>query len=61
MAESNETGVTLSQARDIYGNYIDLKICEKLIDDYDKIGRQLYNLGVAWNDFKSRNRQTIVI
>jgi four helix bundle protein len=56
MAESNETGVSLSQARDIYGNYIDLKICEKLIDDYDKIGRQLYNLGVAWNDFKSRNR-----
>jgi len=56
MAESNETGVSLSQARDIYGKYIDLKLCEQLIDKYDKTGRQLYNLGVAWNDFKSRGR-----
>ncbi|MBU4305467.1 MAG: four helix bundle protein [Candidatus Omnitrophica bacterium] len=57
MAESNETIVSLSEARDIYPQYVDVKLCDQLIDAYDKAGRQLYNLGVAWTDFKSRNRK----
>ena len=53
MAESNETNVGLSQVNDLY--LIDKKdkeLCEKLIDDYDKIGRQLYKLNQAWQNFK---------
>ena len=58
MAESNETVVSLSQARDIYAQHVDVKLCEQLADAYDKIGRQLYKLGVAWTDFKGRSRET---
>ena len=54
MAESNEMNVSLSQVRDLYPKNIDIKICEDLIDMYDKSGRQLYKLGSAWTDFKRR-------
>ena len=40
MAESNETIVSITQAKDLYSSYIDITICEKLIDTYDKISRQ---------------------
>ena len=55
MAEANETTVSLCQARDLCGKYVDLEKCEKLIDLYDKISRQLYNLSIAWQEF-SKNR-----
>ncbi|MCG2712701.1 MAG: four helix bundle protein [Candidatus Omnitrophica bacterium] len=55
MAESNETGVGINQARDIYSKYVDVKLCDQLIDAYDKVSRLLYKLGIAWTDFKSRN------
>ena len=52
MAESNETNVGLSQCNDLYlTNKEDLKLCEELIDLYDKIGRQLYKLRQVWCDF----------
>ena len=54
MAESNETIVSLSQVRDLYSRYIDAKICNKLIDIYDKVSRQLYNLSLAWTKFGER-------
>ncbi len=54
MAKSNETMVSLTQAKDLYSCAIDVKVCEKLIDTYDKIGRQCYNLAVAWNKFSER-------
>ncbi len=54
MAESNEIIVSLSHARDLYSGYIDPKLCENLIDLYDKSSRQLYNLGTKWRDFKAR-------
>jgi four helix bundle protein len=54
MAESNEMVVSLSQCRDIYPIYIDIKVCEDLIDMYDKTGRQLYRLGNSWTNFKKR-------
>jgi four helix bundle protein len=60
MAESNETGVSLCQCNDLYSKYIDIKLCDQLIDNYDKISRQLFNLELAWNKFsKIRTRQTI--
>ena len=51
MAESNETTVSLCQARDLCGRYLELEECKKLIDLYDKISRQLYNLSLAWHKF----------
>jgi four helix bundle protein len=62
MAESNETIVSLSQARDLYPRYVSTKVCNELIDTYDKASRQLYNLSLAWSKFGQRkgqrNRQT---
>ncbi len=46
--------VSLSQCRDIYPTYIDIKRCDELIDIYDKTGRQLYKLGDSWTNFKKR-------
>ncbi len=54
MAESNETIVSLTQAKDLYSSLVDVKICERLIDIYDKISRQCYNLVVAWDKFSER-------
>ncbi len=62
MAESNETIVSLCQTRDLYSKCVDTKICEELIDTYDKISRQIYNLALAWTKFterkEKRNRKT---
>jgi len=55
IAESNETIVSLSQARDLYPRYIDINICNELIDTYDKASRQLYNLSLAWGKFSQHN------
>lgn len=58
LAESNETVVSLTQARDLYTTYIDVALCENLIDQQDKISRQLYNLALSWDQFNQRNRKT---
>jgi four helix bundle protein len=50
--ESNETIVSLSQVRDIYG--IEKEICSQLIDLYDKSSRQLQKLSLAWSAFIPR-------
>jgi len=57
MAESNETVVSLCQARDLYPRYVDINVCNKLIDTYDKSSRQLYNLSLAWTKFSQRKEQ----
>ena len=54
MAESNETIVSLTQARDLYSSRVDIKVCERLIDTYDKISRQCYKLAIAWDKFNER-------
>ncbi|MFH1503878.1 MAG: four helix bundle protein [Candidatus Omnitrophota bacterium] len=58
LTESNETIVSLSQAKDLYLSCVDVKLCVELIDNYDKISRQLYNLALSWDKFNRRNRQT---
>ncbi len=58
MAECNETIVSLSQCRDIYAKYIDIKLCEDLIKEYDISGRQLYKLAESWSRFKGRKSPT---
>jgi four helix bundle protein len=54
MAESNEMIVPLNHVRDLYSRYADTKLCEKLIDLYDKSSRQLYKLATKWRDFQRR-------
>jgi four helix bundle protein len=54
MAESNEMIVSLSHVRDLYSRYVDPKLCDGLIDLYDKCSRQLFNLAKKWRDFRRR-------
>jgi four helix bundle protein len=54
MAESNETIVSLSQARDLYPQFIDSAMCNELIKIYDMTSRQIYNLSVAWSKFSEK-------
>ena len=54
--ESNEMIVSLNHCKDLYNNYIDVELCNEMIDLYDKTSRQLYNLSVAWDSFKERKR-----
>jgi len=55
MQESNERIVSLSHRKDAY--QIKPELCDKLIDVYDKISRQLYRLSLAWTVFKERRSQ----
>lgn len=52
-AESNETIVSLNQVKDLYASVNHKLLCEKLIDTYDKISRQLHNLAASWERFHS--------
>lgn len=51
MAESNETQVGLCQCKDLYSDLINLGLCEKLINEYETISKQLFRLNQAWNKF----------
>jgi len=55
MGECNETIVGLEQCKDLYDTNVNKQLCEQLIDLYDKLGRQLYNLSSAWTKFKRRD------
>ena len=57
LAESNETMVGLEQCKDIYGKYVDVSLCVRLLDNYDKISRQLYKLNSAWHKFYERRHR----
>ncbi len=56
MAECNETIVGLEMCKDIYKKYMVNCDLDKLVDIYDKAGRQLYNLSKAWSKFKNERR-----
>jgi four helix bundle protein len=56
MAEANETQVSLCHCKDIYSRYIEVKLCEELINEYDIIGKQLFRLEEAWSKFFKRPR-----
>ena len=56
LAESNETIVSLSQVRDIYG--VEKDLCSKMIDEYEIISRKTYRLALVWTSFgKKKNRE----
>jgi four helix bundle protein len=54
MAECNEMIVSLEQAKDLYKVEPSSISMRELIDLYDKSGRQLYKLSVAWTNFKNK-------
>jgi len=51
MAECNETIVGMEMCKDIFGEYVDMKLCEELVRIYDVCGRQFYRLRDAWGKF----------
>ncbi len=52
MGECNETIVGLEQACDLYG--APKELIEELVALYDRLGRQIYRLREAWNNFKTQ-------
>jgi four helix bundle protein len=56
MGECNETIVSLSHCRDVYDSYVDIALCNNLIETYDISGRQLYRLEESWSEFKGKNQ-----
>lgn len=55
MGEANETIVSLSHCRDIYK--VELNLCDRLIDEYEIVSRQLYRLAESWDNFKYKGRK----
>lgn len=53
IAECNETIVSLEQCRDIYK--INPVLISDLVKKYDIIGRQVYKLREAWNNFSKNH------
>lgn len=51
IAETNETIVSLCHARDIYYDKVNPESVQKLIDEYEIVGKQLYKLKQSWNRF----------
>lgn len=58
LSECNEMIVSLSHSKDIYYKYVDVKLCEKLMDTYDVVGKQIYRLSESWSRFKGKGRPT---
>lgn len=50
-AENNETIVSLCHARDIYSEKLNRNSVQKLIDEYEIVGKQLYKLKKSWDKF----------
>lgn len=48
LGECNEMIAHLSCCRDLYSSNVDVKIIERLINEYDISGKQLYKLGESW-------------
>ena len=51
IAENNETIVSLSHAKDIYFNYVNPNSTQKLIAEYEIVGKQLFRLKQTWDKF----------
>lgn len=58
LGECNEIIVSLSHAKDIYYNYVDVKFCEELINTYNISGKQIYRLSESWSKFKGKGKPT---
>ncbi len=54
VGECNEMIVSLSHCKDIYPKYVDVKLCDELINIYDISGKQIYRLSESWSRFKGK-------
>lgn len=52
LGESNETIVSLSHTKDIYE--IEVKLCEKIIQEYEIMSKQIYKLSNVWATFSRK-------
>lgn len=50
-AETNETIVGLCQIKDIYFNNINSESVQRLIKEYEIVGKQIFRLRESWNKF----------
>lgn len=50
IGECNEIIVHLSCCRDVYGKFIDTKLCQNLIESYTIGGKQLFRLSQSWKN-----------
>lgn len=55
IGECNEMIHHLSVCIDLYGKYVDIDLCKKLIDIYDVSCKQLTCLKKVWQDFHEKN------
>jgi four helix bundle protein len=58
-AESNEMIVCLNHCKDLYPQMIDVEICVRLIDVYDKTSRGVFNLAAIWVNFTRQRRKNV--
>jgi len=54
LAESNETIVSLSHAKDLYSDYVDVSLIDGLLVLYDKCSRQIFSLRRKWHEFRDK-------
>lgn len=57
IGECNEMITHLSCCRDLYPDKISISLTNKLIEEYDISGKQLYRLGESWRAMGHRNDQ----
>lgn len=55
IGECNEMIHHLSVCVDIYGKFVDIKLCKETIDLYDKSCRQITKLGQSWKDYHDKD------
>jgi four helix bundle protein len=58
IGESNECGVCIAQARDIYPHLTNIKAANELITEYKITASQLYKLQERWTEFNSMPKRT---
>lgn len=51
ISENNETIVSLCHVRDIYFDYVNPQSTQKLIDEYEIVGKQSFRLKQTWDKF----------
>lgn len=51
IGEVNEMIHHISVCRDVYAKFVDLNLCQELIQEYNIANKQLYRLGQSWKNF----------
>lgn len=54
LGESNEMNPHLTFCRDVY--HSDASLCDKLLETYEIIGKQLYNLKSNWTNYRDQRQ-----